>query len=36
MLWVTGSIIPSEMDGDDTMEVSASVDKDGADDGDLL
>ena len=26
----------SEKDGDDTMEVSASVDKDGADDGDLL
>ena len=30
------SISPSEMDGDDTMEVSAPVDKDDADDGDLL
>ena len=26
----------SEKDGDDTTEVSASVDKDGTDDGDLL
>ena len=28
--------LSSEKDGDDTTEVSASVDKDGADDGDLL